>query len=42
MQVTFIILFIDVTFGLLFDDFSIHVHSFISKQSLYKTDSSFI
>jgi len=28
-----IILLIDVTFGLLFDDFSIHAYSFISKQS---------
>jgi len=33
MEVTFIVLFIDVTFGLLFDDFLIHPHSFISKQS---------
>jgi len=33
MEVIFIILFIDITFALLFDDFSIHIHSFISKQS---------
>jgi len=42
MMVTFIILFINVTFGLLFDDFSIHAHSFISKSFIILVQKSLL